>query len=103
MPNLGLQDSAYWIDGMARLGLVLGDKELLARVKADFDNVLAHPFNFHNTYKGDVVEGWVRSIYSRGMLAYYDGTGDRRILDFLIKTYSNYTAVCATDCPWLLS
>jgi hypothetical protein len=25
----------------------------------------------------------VRSIYSRGMLAYYDGTGDRRILDFL--------------------
>ena len=45
------EDSAYWIDGMTRLGLVLHDDDLLARVKQDFENVLAHPFNFHNTFK----------------------------------------------------
>jgi hypothetical protein len=86
------EDSAYWIDGMTRLGLVLHDEELLARVKEDYEYVMSHPFNFHNTWKLDAVEGWVRSIYSRGMLAYYDGTGDEAIIAFLQRAYSNYTA-----------
>ena len=37
------EDSAYWIDGMTRLGLVLHDAELLARVKEDYDFILANP------------------------------------------------------------
>ena len=46
----GGQDAAYWIDGMTRLGLVLHDATLLARVKKDYDFVLAHPYQFHNTW-----------------------------------------------------
>ena len=90
------EDSAYWIDGIARLGLILHDDSLVARAKADFDHVLAHPFDFHNTFPGDAVEGWVRSIYSRGMLAYYDGTGDARVLAFLESAFANYTAADST-------
>lgn len=90
------EDSAYWIDGMTRLGLVLHDKELLSRVKEDFQYVIKNPFNFHNTWKNDVVEGWVRSIYSRGMLAYFDGTGDADVIPFLEKAYTNYTPANST-------
>jgi hypothetical protein len=93
------EDSAYWIDGMTRLGLVLHDNELIERVKQDFDHVLANPSNFHNTFKGDVIEGWVRSIYSRGMLAYYSGTGDERLTTFLATAYKNYTAADSIDPP----
>ena len=35
------------------------------------------------------------------MLAYYDGTGDERIRDFLVKAYSNYTAVCGCGVGWV--
>jgi hypothetical protein len=94
-PNIGGfwdEDSAYWIDGMTRLGLVLHDQTLLARVKQDFDFVLDHPYNFHNVWHSDTVEGWVRSIYARGMLAYYGGTGDDRVQRFFANAYSNYSA-----------
>jgi hypothetical protein len=86
------EDSAYYIDGVARLGLVMQDEALLQRAKEDFDYVIANPQNFNATFKGDVVEGWVRSIYSRGMLAYYDGTGDPRVLAFLNSTFGAYRA-----------
>ena len=90
------EDSAYWIDGLTRLGLVLGDAVLLARVKADYEAVLRNPWNFHNLWPQDAVEGWVRSIYARGMLAYFDGTGDGRIVPFLERAYANYTPADST-------
>ena len=56
------EDAAYWIDGMTRLGLVLHDSTLLARVKQDYDFVLAHPYQFHNTWQVNrmqpAVYGW---------------------------------------------
>jgi len=80
------------MDGVTRLGLVLHDEELISRAKEDYDAVMAAPDSFNATFKGDVVEGWVRSIYSRGMLAYYDGTGDRAVLEFLEEQLGKYRA-----------
>eukprot|EP00041_Stephanoeca_diplocostata_P022479 m.537174 g.537174 ORF g.537174 m.537174 type:complete len:729 (-) comp22073_c0_seq14:544-2730(-) len=91
------EDSAYWIDGMTRLSLVLKDATLLDRVKRDVEFVVHNPDNFHNTWQGDVVEGWVRSIYSRALLAYYDGTGAQESLDLLITAFKNYTAADSTE------
>lgn len=94
------EDSAYYIDGLTRLGLVLQDDILLSRVKEDYEWVMAHPDNFNATYRGDIVEGWIRSIYSRGMLAYYDGTGDKRVLSFLNEQLGKYdprTSTYASD------
>ena len=90
------EDSAYWIDGMTRLGLVLGDAELVARGGADINAVIGDPWRFHNTFPHDVVEGWVRSIYSRAMIAYHDGTGDARVVPFLAAAFSNYTPADST-------
>jgi len=74
---------------MTRLGLVLHDDTLQARVKADIDAVLANPIYFHNTWRNahdlgsGSAEGWVRSVYSRAMLAHIDGTGDKSVQSFL--------------------
>jgi len=97
------EDSAYWIDGMTRLSSVLNDSALRERVAADFHAVQSQPIAMHNTWKNahdlssGSAEGWVRSIYSRGMLAYFDATGDKTVLDFLVHTFSNYTAADSTS------
>ena len=77
---------------------MLGDDALVKRVLEDFDNVIRNPINFHNTWRNahdlskGSAEGWVRSVYSRGMLAGYDGTANKTLLDFLSHSFSNYTA-----------
>jgi len=90
------EDSAYSIDGMTRLGAVLRDKELVGRVKQDFEAVLANPDWFNATWTkgkadgGSEAEDWVRSIYSRCMLAYYDYTRDKKILAILAENFLKY-------------
>ena len=92
------EDSAYWIDGMTRMSQVLNDSALLERVAADYAAVQGRPIDMHNTWTdahdliGGSAEGWVRSIYARGLLAYFDATADKNVLDFLVRTFSNYTA-----------
>ena len=64
---------------------------------------MAKPIEFHNTWKNAYdlssgsAEGWVRSIYSRGMLAFFDATGDKAVLEFLVGRFSNYTAQDSTS------
>ena len=79
------EQSAYWIDGMTRLGLVLNDSRLLARVEEDITGVIAG-----NAFgePGGGPEGWPRSVYSRAMLAYLDGTGDKKVLDFFSTVWN---------------
>ena len=88
---------------MVRLGLVLNNTALVARAAVDYAATLSNPIYFHNTWKSahdlssGSAEGWVRSVYSRGMLAYYDATGDKAILDFIVNAFSNYTAENSTS------
>eukprot|EP00040_Diaphanoeca_grandis_P010510 m.53816 g.53816 ORF g.53816 m.53816 type:complete len:675 (-) comp21826_c0_seq1:383-2407(-) len=92
------EDSAYWIDGMTRLGIVLNDSVLIQRVAEDFNAVIANPDWFNATWTkgnsdgGNEAEGWVRSIYSRALLAYFDFSGDPKIKEFLVKAFSAYSA-----------
>ena len=92
------EDSAYWIDGMTRLGFVLQDATLQNRTAEDIAAVLANPIYFHNTWtdahdlSSGSAEGWVRSVYSRAMLAHLDATGDPAVLRFLVEAFANYTA-----------
>ena len=89
------EQSAYWIDGMTRLGLVLNDTTLKARTAEDIESVI----------KGGVLneptggpEGWPRSVYSRAMLAYLDATGDKRVLDLFAKVWNaSYSMDAAPD------
>lgn len=97
------EDAAYWIDGMTRMSQVLNDSILLERVAADYAGVQSRPIDMHNTWTNahnlasGSAEGWVRSIYTRGLLAYFDATADKSKLDFIISTFSNYSAANSTS------
>lgn len=87
-PAWGMDEqSAYWIDGMTRLGLVLNDSRLLARVEEDINGVIAGNAFGEPCCGGP--EGWPRSVYSRAMLAYLDGTGDKKVLDFFSTVWNS--------------
>ena len=87
------EQSAYWIDGMTRLGLVLNDTTLKARTAEDIEAVIKR--GVLNEPTGGP-EGWPRSVYSRAMLAYLDATGDKRVLDLFAKVWNKSYTMDAT-------
>eukprot|EP00040_Diaphanoeca_grandis_P039116 m.258178 g.258178 ORF g.258178 m.258178 type:complete len:667 (-) comp36246_c0_seq1:227-2227(-) len=90
------EQSAYWIDGMTRLGLVLNDPTLKARTAEDIAAVIKN--DFFGEPGGGGPEGWPRSVYSRAMLAYFDATGDDRVVPFFAKVWnSSYEMDSAPD------
>lgn len=80
------EQSAYWMDGMTRLGLVLNDSALKARTAEDITAVIEGGV-LSEPHGGP--EGWPRSVYSRAMLAYLDGTGDKRVLALFEKVWNS--------------
>ena len=89
------EQSAYWMDGMTRLGLVLNDTALKARTAEDIVAVIEG--GVLNEPTGGP-EGWPRSVYSRAMLAYLDATGDKRVLDLFAKVWNaSYTMDAEKD------
>ena len=62
-PRVSPQQSAYYMDGLTRLGLVLQDEKLLARATLDIERVLADPNGFSNHPHGsNPPEGWPRNV-----------------------------------------
>jgi hypothetical protein len=104
-----LEQSSYWLDGAVRLAYILNDTALINKVSErlnlvvdgvlnggesfiywkknsevlqDTTKVTAGPdFNFNN---------WAHSHMGRALVAYYQATGDKRILDALVKVYKQF-------------
>ena len=89
-----LEQTAYWIDGAIRLGHVLHDDALLARVVPRLDKI-AGPENHNSSYlwwrdkfswdgkNGPAVEGfdlWSCGVLGRALIAQYQATGDKKWL-----------------------
>ncbi len=95
-----LEQSAYWLDGAIRLGLILHDKALIRKIRARLDPVVDSvrkaPKGTSFIYwkkKGFKPEGfnsWAHSHLGRAMVSLYQGTGDPRVLDALVKVYAGY-------------
>lgn len=94
-----LEQSAYWLDGALRLGFVLHDEALIRKVRARLDPVVegVNRADFGTTfiywkkgYKPDGFESWAHSQLGRALVALYQGTDDRRVLDALTKVYADY-------------
>jgi hypothetical protein len=82
--------------GMTRLGLVLHDEKLTARSTADIQAVIKG--GFFGEPGGGGPEGWPRSVYSRAILAYYDATGDEKVLPFFSSVWNaSYTMDKSAD------
>lgn len=94
-----LEQGAYWLDGALRLGFVLHDEALLRKIRTRLDAVVdgIHQADvgtsfiyWKKDYKPTDFNSWAHSQLGRALVALYQGTGDRRVLDALVKVYANY-------------
>ena len=94
-----LEQSAYWLDGAIRLGFVLHDDALIAKIRARLDPVVegVNRADFGTSFiywkkgfKPSGFDSWAHSQMGRALLALYQGSGDQRVLDALVKVYADY-------------
>ncbi len=93
---------AYWVDGMARCALLLGDAKLLRKARRQIDHVLNRPDA--DGYLGPASlktlsdsghrasERWPHAVFFRAIVADYAARPDRATLKKLIRHYLSNTA-----------
>ena len=100
-----MEQSAYWLDGAMRLGFVLHDEALIKKIRLRLDPIVdgVNKAEFGTTFiywkKGFKPQGfnsWAHSQLGRALVALYQATGERRVLDALVKTYADYPAEMGT-------
>ncbi len=94
-----LEQSAYWLDGAIRLGLVLHDDALVKKIRARLDPVVEGVrkadsgtsfIYWKKGYQPQGFDSWAHSQMGRALVALYQGTGDKRVLEALVKVYAAY-------------
>jgi hypothetical protein len=86
------EQNAYWVDGMLRCGLLLGDDFLIRKAHRSIDYVLNHPAA--NGYLGpklatntSEIGRWIHVVFGRSLMADHEATRDPRIPAALRKHY----------------
>ena len=94
-----IEQSAYWLDGALRLGFVLHDEALIKKIRARLDPIVdgVNKADFGTSFiywkpgfKPEGFDSWAHSQMGRALLALYQGTGEKRVLDALVKVYADY-------------
>jgi len=108
------EQTAYFVDGSYRCGLLLGDKTLTDQGLDNIKYVLSHPQPNGRLGPGpddmklkvgpDGVAGptvmgatWPMTVFTRALMAYYDETGDKAALDALGKHYLSLPTAFGVD------
>jgi len=97
------EQTAYYLDGVTRLGFLLDDSLLINRSRKTMEAVVARqrPNGYiHSntkeyvekwgTTEGDYGMYWSEGIFARAAFAYYTATKDERVLQMLKKVYANF-------------
>jgi len=79
------EQTAYWMDGLLRTGLLLQDDFLLKKARTQIDAVVNG--GEIRLPKGATSFLWTEAVFFRALQAEYDATGDQRILDALHKYF----------------
>ena len=94
-----IEQCAYWLDGAIRLGYILHDEPLIRKVRARLDPVVdgVNHAEFGTTFvywkknwKPSGFNSWAHSHMGRALLGLYSGSGEKRVLDALVKVYADY-------------
>lgn len=91
-----LEQCGYWLDGAVSLGYVLHDDALIKKATDRLNLVVNGVNNGGNSFiywKKEPPQGfnsWACSHMGRALVAWYAASGDKRILDALVRTYSRY-------------
>ena len=83
------EQNGYWIDGLVRTGILVGDKNAIEKARTQIDPVVDNPdsegYLGVNMLKDKIT--WAHSIYFRALTALYDATGEDKILQALKNHY----------------
>ena len=103
-----LEQSSYWLDGLVRLGYVLHDEKLIQKAKARLDLIVdgvnggGTSFIYWKTNYPTAFNSWAHSQMGRALVAYYEATGEKRILNALDKVYRHYPVPMGSlDLVWI--
>ena len=91
-----LEQSSYWLDGLVRLGYALHDDALIQKAKARLDLVVngvnrgGTSFIYWTSNPVHRFNSWAHSHMGRALVAWYEASGDPRVLDALVRVYRQY-------------
>jgi hypothetical protein len=93
-----LEQCAYWLDGLVRLAYVLQDEALIRKATGRLDLVVngvngggeSLIYWQPRSILDNTFNNWAHAHMGRALVAYYQATGDPRILDALVKVYHDY-------------
>lgn len=86
------EQTAYYSDGLLRLGYALDKQEYIDKIVSGIEYTLSHATPEGRIGEPDIYEGssnylWPQAVFFRAMKAYYDATHDERIPKTLEKFY----------------
>ncbi|MEI7850929.1 MAG: beta-L-arabinofuranosidase domain-containing protein [Kiritimatiellales bacterium] len=87
------EQEAYLLDGMIRCGYLLKSDDLIKRVQKSIDGAIAGASP--EGVIGPLITGggnrdrWPHAVFFRAMMAAYDNSGDKKILDAMEKHFAN--------------
>jgi len=93
-----IEPCAYWLDGLVRLGYALQDEYLINKARSRLDVVVNGVLDggpsliwWRPKEELDIpFENWAHSHMGRALVAYYQATGNPRILEALVRAYRDY-------------
>ncbi len=93
-----LEQCSYWLDGAIRLAYQLDDRKLIEKIQTRLNFVVNGILNGGDSFiywrPGSVLDSnfnsWAHSHMGRALVAYYQASGDPRILDALVSVYRKF-------------
>ncbi|GHV64610.1 hypothetical protein FACS1894199_03270 [Bacteroidia bacterium] len=96
-----LEQASYWLDGAVRLAYILNDTVLINKISSRLDMVVDGVLNGGKSFiywqdvdfRNSGFNNWAHSHMGRALVAYYESTGNPRILEALTKVYGQFDLV----------
>ncbi|MFT3823365.1 MAG: glycoside hydrolase family 127 protein [Chitinophagaceae bacterium] len=85
------EQTAYYSDGLLRLGYLLNDTAFIQKARAGINYTLAHRQANNRLGSDQFSTQWPMAVYFRVLQAEYLATGDKRIVDALQAHYLTFT------------
>ena len=85
------EQTAYYTDGLLRLGYLINDAELIEKGKAGIDYTIKHPQSSGRLGNSKITSLWPMVVFARAMRAAYEHDADPAILTALQKHYNSLT------------
>ncbi|MGO8752340.1 MAG: beta-L-arabinofuranosidase domain-containing protein [Thermoguttaceae bacterium] len=91
-----IEQCSYWLDGLVRLGYALHDDILIQKARARLSLVVegvnrgGTSFIYWKPGKPSGFNSWAHSQMGRALVAWYQATGEKPILDALVRAYADY-------------